>query len=296
MTDHMQGKTVLITGGNSGIGFETAVALARYGANVVFTSRDPHRGEHAVDEIRRRSAADVALMPLDLASFASIRAFAADFLQRYDNLHVLHNNAGLVLSERTETEDGFETTFGVNHLGHFLLTDLLLDRVKAGAPARIVNVSSRAHRFARGGLDFDDLQSTNSYGGMRAYARSKLANIYFTRELARRLQGTGVTVNAVHPGGVNTGFARDGDVRAPFSWLWTLAKPFLRSPEKGAQTSIFVASAPELEGVTGNYFADSKEVQPTRMARDDDAAGRLWAASEALVARAASPNAEPPPV
>lgn len=286
MTNHMQGKTVLITGGNSGIGFETAVALAGAGATVVFTSRDPHRGEHAADEIRRRSGANPHLMPLDLASFASIRAFAADFLQRFDSLHVLINNAGLILSERTETQEGFETTFGVNHLGHFLLTDLLLDRIKASAPARIINVASGAHRFARSGIDFDDLQLAQRYGGMKAYARSKLANIYFTRELAHRLEGAGVTVNALHPGGVATGLTRDGDVKGPFGRLFSLARPFLRSPEKGAQTSIYLASAPEVEGVTGRYFADSKETQPTRIAQDDEAARRLWEASEALIAQA----------
>jgi NAD(P)-dependent dehydrogenase (short-subunit alcohol dehydrogenase family) len=286
MTASMQGKTVLITGANSGIGKETAVALARAGATVVFTSRDPQKGEQAAADIRERSGADVTLMPLDLASFPSIRTLAGDFLQRYDQLHILINNAGLVLTERTETEQGFETTFGVNHLGHFLLTQLLLDRIKASAPARIINVSSVAHRFARKGLDFDDLNLTKGYGGMNAYNRSKLANIYFTRELARRLQGTGVTVNAVHPGGVNTGFAHDGDVKAPFSWLMTLFKPFLVSPERGAQTSIYVASAPELDGVTGKYFADSKEAQPTRIAQDDESARRLWAASEELIAQA----------
>ena len=286
MTASMQGKTVLITGANSGIGKETAVALARAGATVVFTSRDPQKGEQAAADIRQRSGADVALMPLDLVSFPSIRALAAGFLQRYDELHVLINNAGLILTERTETEQGFETTFGVNHLGHFLLTQLLLDRIKASAPARIINVASRAHRFARKGLDFDDLQLTKSYGAMQAYGRSKLANIYFTRELARRLQGSGVTVNAVHPGGVNTGFARDGDTNGLYSFLWSLAKPLLRSPEKGAQTSIFVASSPELDGVTGKYFADSKETQPTSIAQDDEVARRLWDASEQLIARA----------
>ncbi|MCH6555787.1 MAG: SDR family NAD(P)-dependent oxidoreductase, partial [Chloroflexi bacterium] len=171
MTASMQGKTVLITGANSGIGKETAVALARAGATVVFTSRDPEKGEQAAADIRQRCGADVTLMPLDLASFPSIRALADDFLQRYDSLHVLINNAGLILTERTETEQGFETTFGVNHLGHFLLTQLLLDRIKASAPARIINVASDAHRFARSGLDFDDLQLTNSYGGMQAYGR-----------------------------------------------------------------------------------------------------------------------------
>ncbi len=286
MTASMQGKTVLITGANSGIGKETAVALARAGATVVFTSRDPEKGEQAAADIRQRSGADVTLMPLDLASFPSIRALAADFLQRDHSLHVLINNAGLVLNERTETEEGFETTFGVNHLSHFLLTQLLLDRIKASAPARIVNVASDAHRFARSGLDFDDLQLTNGYGGWQAYARSKLANIYFTRELARRLEGSDVTVNAVHPGVVATGFARDGDTKGLFSWLMTLTRPFYRSPEKGARTSIFVASSAELDGVTGKYFANSKEARPTSIAQDDEAARRLWTASEELIAQA----------
>ena len=286
MTSHMQGRTVLITGGNSGIGFETALALATAGATVVFTSRDPHRGEHAVDEIRRRTSVQPHLMQLDLASFASIRAFAAGFLERFDSLHVLINNAGVILSKRTETEDGFETTFGVNHLGHFLLTHLLLDRIKASAPARIVNVASRAHRYARSGLDFDDLQSTRSYSGLGAYNRSKLANIYFTRELARRLQGTGVTVNALHPGVVATRFSRDGDVKGIISWFYRFGQPFLRSSEKGAQTSVYLASSPQVEGVSGNYFADSKEAKPTSIARDDEAARRLWEASEALLSQA----------
>ncbi len=283
MTASMQGKTVLITGGNSGIGRETAVALAQAGATVAFTSRDSAKGEAAAAHIRERSRADVALLSLDLASFASIRACAAAFLERHEKLDVLINNAGLILSERTETEDGFETTFGVNHLGHFLLTQLLLDRVKASAPARIINVASRAHRFARSGLDFDDLQMTKGYSGMQAYGRAKLANIYFTRELARRLEGTGVTVTAVHPGGVTTGFARDGDVKPPFSWLWAMAGPFLRSPAKGAETSIYLAFDLEVEGVTGQYFVDSHEAEPTAVALDDAAARRLWDVSEELV-------------
>jgi NAD(P)-dependent dehydrogenase (short-subunit alcohol dehydrogenase family) len=285
MTTDMQGKTVLITGGNSGIGKETAVALARAGAAVVFTSRDPHRGEQAAADIRQRSGADVHVMPLDLASFASIRAFAADFLQRYERLHVLINNAGLILSQRTETREGFETTFGVNHLGHFLLTDLLLDRIKASAPARIINVASRAHRSARKGLDFDDLQLTRRYSGMQAYARSKLANIYFTRELARRLEGTGVTVNALHPGVVATRFSLDGDDKGIIAWFYRFGRPLLRSSEKGAQTSIYLASSPDVEGVTGKYFADSKEAEPTAIAQDDEVARLLWQASEALVSR-----------
>lgn len=281
-------KTVLITGGNSGIGRETAVALASQGGSITITSRDPEKGKRAVEYIREKSGSEVALLALDLASFASIRQAAADFLAAHDQLHVLVNNAGLILSQRSATQEGFETTFGVNHLGHFLLTQLLLDRIIASAPARIVNVSSDAHRFARKGLDFDDLQSTHGYGGMQVYGRSKLANIYFTRELARRLEGTGVTVNAIHPGGVATGFAQEGDVKGVFSALFKIARPFLRSPAKGAETVIYAASAPELDGVTGKYFKDSRQGEVTKLAQDDQAAGKLWALSEQLVASHAS--------
>ncbi len=286
MATSMHGKTVLITGGNSGIGKETAVALARAGATVVFTSRDPRKGEQAAADIHQRSGTDIHLLRLDLASFASIRACAAGFVQRFDALHVLINNAGLILSKRTETEQGFETTFGVNHLGHFLLTDLLLDRIKASAPARIINVSSRVHRRARNGLDFDDLQLKKSYSGLRAYNRSKLANIYFTRELARRLQGSGVTANALHPGAVATRFSLDGDDKGIVSWFYRFGRGFLRSTEDGARTSIHLASAPELDSVTGKYFSDSKEAEPSLIAQDDDAARRLWTVSETLVSQA----------
>ena len=202
-------KTVLITGGNAGLGLETAVALAALGDSVTITARDPARGEAARAEIVERSGSEtVEVMALDLASTASIRSFAAAFLDTHPRLHVLVNNAGLILSERTETEDGFETTFGVNHLGHVLLTDLLLDRLKASAPARIVVVASDAHKFALDGLKFDDLQCHGHYWSYRVYGRSKLANIYFMRALAKRLEGTGVTVNAVHPGSVATRFGR----------------------------------------------------------------------------------------
>lgn len=287
MSWSIEGKTVLITGANSGIGRETAVGLARMGANVTFTSRDRARGEEALADVRERSGRDdVGLMDLDLASFASIRRFASAFLGGHERLDVLVNNAGLILGDRRETEDGFEATFGTNHLGHFLLTDLLLERIKASAPARIVNLSSRAHRYARSGLDFDDLQSEHGYRGLRVYGRSKLANILFTRELARRLEGTNVTANAVHPGAVATGFARDGDVKGLYGRLVALAKPFLKTPEQGAQTSIYVATSPELEGVTGTYFANSKEARTAAAARDDEAARRLWQVSEELIAGA----------
>lgn len=279
----------MITGGNSGIGLATARALAAAGADVVLTSRDPTRGAAAVASIEAATGVAVTAMALDLGSFASIRAFAADFLAQRDALHLLINNAGLILSERRTTEDGFEQTFGVNHLGHFLLTDLLRERLVASAPARIVNVASRAHRRAKRGLDFDDLMSEGSYEGMDVYAKSKLANIYFTVELARRLEGTGVTANSLHPGVVATGFAADGDAKGLVAWFFKLGRPFLRTADEGAATSLYVAQAPELEGVTGEYFSDCAPGRPTKIAEDEAAAERLWIMSEALVAGVPAP-------
>jgi NAD(P)-dependent dehydrogenase (short-subunit alcohol dehydrogenase family) len=224
-------------------------------------------------------------MPLDLASFRSIRAFARDFADRFDRLDVLLNNAGLVQRRRTETEDGFETTFGVNHLGHFLLTDLLLGRLRAASPSRVVVVSSDAHKGARNGLDFDDLQSRRGYRWMNVYSKSKLANIYFTRELARRLDAPAVTVNALHPGFVRSDFGRGGDLGALYGFgIQYLAGPFAISPAKGARTSIYLASSPEVEGVTGGYFYRGQPSTLSKPAQDNDAARHLWDVSERLVA------------
>jgi NAD(P)-dependent dehydrogenase (short-subunit alcohol dehydrogenase family) len=212
----MNGKVVLVTGANTGIGKEAALALAKMGATIVIAARNRAKGEHAADEIATKAGRRPELIDLDLASFASIRAAAASFLARHEKLHVLVNNAGLVLETRTTTVEGFETTFGVNHLGHFLLTQLLLGALKKAAKedgeARVVNVSSDAHRWARRGLDWDDLQSEKKYASFDVYAKSKLANLYFTRALARRLDGTGVTTNALHPGVVATEFASSDDV------------------------------------------------------------------------------------
>jgi NAD(P)-dependent dehydrogenase (short-subunit alcohol dehydrogenase family) len=281
----MAEPSVLITGGNAGIGKETAVGLARAGMDVVITSRDRARGAAAVDDIRTRSGSDhVETMELDLADLSSIRRFADDYLAGHERLDVLVNNAGLVQSSRTETVDGFETTFGVNHLGHFLLTQLLLDRVKASAPARIVVVSSHAHKGARKGLDFDDLQSEHGYSGFAVYSKSKLANIYFTRELARRLEGTGVTANALHPGYVASRFGRDGDTSSLWNVGMILGRPFAISSEKGARTSIYLASSPEVSDVNGDYFYRCKPSTPSAIALDDEAARRLWAVSEELIA------------
>ena len=281
----MQGKTVVITGGNGGIGKETAIALAREGARVFIAVRDPVRGAAAVDDIIARSGStSVEQLPLDLASLASIREFAAILATKTDQLSVLINNAGVILRRRQTTSDGFEMTFGVNHLGHFLLTELLYDLLERGAPSRIVIVASEAYKFARRGLDFDDLNLEHShYGAFKAYGRSKLANILFTRELARRLDGSGVTANAVHPGVVATRLASDGDTGRLGDLAMTLARPFFKSPEQGARTSIYVASAPELESITGAYFAESLPAPTKRQAIDMIAARRLWDASKELL-------------
>ena len=281
----MHGKTVVVTGGNSGIGLATAVALARAGARVLVTARDKGRGEAAAEHVRQRSGSEaVELVVFDLASLSSVRSGAAELLSRSDRLDVLVNNAGVVLSHRQVTPDGLESTFAVNHLGHFLLTALLRDRLAASAPARVVTVASTAHKGARGGLDFDDLQSERHYRGMQVYARSKLANIYFTTELARRLQGTGVTANCVHPGTVATGYARDGDASGFLAFGVRVIKPFILTPEQGARTSIYLASSPEVAAVTGRYFVKCKPRTPSKAARDDTAAARLWEVSEQLVA------------
>jgi NAD(P)-dependent dehydrogenase (short-subunit alcohol dehydrogenase family) len=284
--EELHGETVVITGGNAGIGKETAVGLASAGARVVVTARNAERGRAARDEIAHRSGSStVEVMPLDLASFASIRSFAAELLDRHDRIDVLVNNAGLIHRRRTVTQEGFETTFGVNHLGHFLLTDLLLDRLRASAPARVLVVSSDAHKGARHGLDFDDLQSERRYRWGQAYGKSKLANIYFARELARRLDGSGVTVNALHPGFVRSDFGRGGDLGPVYGWgIKYLAGPFAISPEKGALTTIHLASSPEVDGVSGGYFYKCKPSTPSAAAQDDAAARRLWDVSEQLVA------------
>jgi NAD(P)-dependent dehydrogenase (short-subunit alcohol dehydrogenase family) len=217
----------------------------------------------------------------DLASQADVRRAAAEFLASGESLHILLNNAGVMQLTRSETGDGIETTFAVNHLAYFLLTNLLLECIRSSAPARIVNVASDAHRMG-GALDFDDLGSAKHYSAMRVYGRSKLANVLFTRELARRLAGSGVTVNAVHPGVVRTGLGQNND--APIlKFLTNLARPFFRSPEKGAETSIWACTAPELDGVTGRYFSDRHEQTPHANALDEAAASRLWDASAKLV-------------
>jgi NAD(P)-dependent dehydrogenase (short-subunit alcohol dehydrogenase family) len=223
-------------------------------------------------------------MELDLADLASVRAFASRYADAHHDLDVLVNNAGLMLGSRRETVDGHEMTFQVNHLGPFLLTSSLRDLLVAGDAARVVNVASAAHSSARKGLDFDDLQATKRYRSYTVYARSKLANILFTRELARRWDNTGITANAVHPGFVASRFGRDGDSGRLSEIVFPLLRPFAHTPEEGARTQIYVASAPELAGVTGGYWAKSAPATPSAAAQDDTAAARLWEVSERLVA------------
>jgi NAD(P)-dependent dehydrogenase (short-subunit alcohol dehydrogenase family) len=281
----LSGRVIAITGANSGIGKEAAVTLAAMGATVVMTARDPGRGDAALAEVRRRSGSDVVeLMALDLADFASIRAFAAELTAAHDRLDVLVNNAGAVLSTRTITAQGFESTFGVNHLGHFLLTDLLRERLVASAPARVVTVASTAHRYALTGLSFTDLQSEHGYQAFDAYAKSKLANILFTRELARRLDGTGVDANCLHPGAVRSGFAGADDTHGFDRYFIMLGTPFMVSSARGSRTISYLSSSPAVAGRAGGYYVRNKEHRPSRAARDDDAARRLWDASEQLIA------------
>ena len=290
MTDstNMGGRTCLITGANQGIGKDTALALAAMGATVIITARDAAKGGAALADIQKRSGSEsVSLMTVDFASFASIRQFADAFKRTHAQLHVLVNNAGGYNATRTLTKDGFETTFGVNHLGYFLTTKLLLDTIKASAPARIVSVSSSAHVGGR--IHFDDLQGERSFAGFGAYGQSKLANVLFAYELARRLEGAPVTSNCLHPGVVMTGFGHNngGLIGSLFDVFHALGSPFLLTPEKGARTSVYLASSPEVEGVTGKYFADSREKQSNTISHDQEVARRLWEISEEMVAAGA---------
>lgn len=271
----------MITGSNSGIGRATAMGLAKMGATVIMVCRDQNKGEAARDEIVRLSGAkkeNVDLMLADLASVESVRGLANTFLQRYQKLHVLINNAGLILGKRSVTKDGLETTFEVNYLSHFLLTNLLLEVLKASAPSRIINVSSGAH--TGGHMNFDDLQGEKAYGGMRAYSQSKLAQVLFTYELARKLRGTGVTVNCVHPGLVNSNWGRSS--AGALSVALKFAGPFSISPEKGADTTIYLASSPEVADVTGKYFTKRKEVTSSKESYDEAESQRLWQVSLGL--------------
>jgi NAD(P)-dependent dehydrogenase (short-subunit alcohol dehydrogenase family) len=288
-TGLMAGKTVLVTGGTGGIGRATAVGLARMGARVGITGRDAGRTAAAAAAIAGEaggasgstsSSVTVDSFPADMSSQAQVRRLAGTVLEAYPRLDVLVNNVGGFWATRHATADGLEHTYAVNVLAPFLLTDLLLERLKASAPARIVTVSSGAQRMGR--IDFDDLQGERDYSGQRAYNQSKLADILFTFELARRLDGTGVTANTLHPGLVRTSFAAE-DSSAAWKVMIPLLRPFMKSPARGAETSIYLASSPEVEGVTGEYFSGRKPATVNPIANDPSAAARLWTANARLV-------------
>jgi NAD(P)-dependent dehydrogenase (short-subunit alcohol dehydrogenase family) len=286
--EDLTGQVIIVTGANSGIGKETAVALAAMGATVVMTARSQTKGEEALAEVVARSGSStVELGSLDLASFASIRSFAAWFLDRYDRLDVLVNNAGLIVDTRQETTEGFELMFGVNHLGHFLLTELLRERLVASAPSRVVVVSSIAHRWAIGGMNRSDLQTTRGFNGFSAYGRSKLANALFTRELADQVESAGVTVNAVHPGSIYSGFGGDGDTGFLGTLIQLTGRVVLRSPKTGAKTQVLLASStlPRVTSSTGGYWSHGRRWRASRRARNREEARWLWSESERLVAQ-----------
>lgn len=274
------GKRVVITGATGGIGLAAAVELGRRGARLSIVARSAQRADLAVARIRLEAGRDAEpeVLSADLASQASIRQLAGEILARHPRVEVLINNAGAINRTRSLTVDGIELTWAVNHLAPFLLTNLLLDRIRGSVPARIITTSSGAHQGAH--IPFDDINLSRGYGGagFRRYGQSKLANILFTRELARRLEGTGVTANCFHPGFVATGFNRNNGALMNFGM--SLARPFARKPERGAETLVWLADSPEASGQSGGYFMDRRRVQPSASARDPDTARRLWELSE----------------
>lgn len=275
----MDGKICIVTGANTGIGKETARGLAQAGATVVIACRDAAKGEEARADIAQSTGASerVKVMALDLASLASIRAFAAAFAKAYGKLHVLVNNAGVSPTEKRQTSDGLEVTFGVNHVGPHLLTKALAPLLKASAPARIVFVSSSVQKNSK--LDLDDpMFDKRKFSWMNAYGASKVANVFDTLSWAEKLSGTGVTVNALHPGVVSTGLARE------VWWLNLMAKAFFASPRKGARTSLFLVTNPSLEETTGKYFEGTSEKPVNALASDAAAREKLWALTEKLIA------------
>lgn len=280
----MNGKTCIITGANSGIGKETALGLARMEAHVVLVCRNPEKGRAALADIQRESGSSkLDLLIADMSSMASVRALAAQILEKYARVDVLINNAGTAIGKRALSADGIEMTVAGNHLGAFLLTLLLLDRLKASAPSRIVNVSSEAQRRAR--LDMDDIQfERRKYSGIGAYGQSKVLMNACTFELARRLAGTGVTVNCLHPGVVATNIWHSGEAAQPlfFKILVRIFKPFMIDSKKGARVSLYLAASPDVAKVTGEYFLKSKPAPPNPIERDPKASAEIWQWSEKM--------------
>ena len=278
----LEGRRIIVTGASTGIGRGTARELARLGADVTLVCRDAGRGAAAQDEIEQAAGKRPDLVLGDLSLLAGVRGVAAEIRHRYPAIHVLVNNAGLIVGSFEKTSEGLERTFATNHMAYFLLSPLLLDRLEQGAPARIVSVASGAHHMVRGRLDFDDLQGEKGYASMRAYARSKLCNILFTRALARRVEGRGVVANCLHPGAIASNFGQSGT--RFFAFLARLGRPFLLSVESGARTQIWAASAPEAGEPNGVYFYKRKPAKTSRAAGSDEDAEQLWKVSEQIAA------------
>jgi NAD(P)-dependent dehydrogenase (short-subunit alcohol dehydrogenase family) len=277
MTDwDIRGKRVVVTGATNGIGLAACVELAKMGANLALVARSDQRARAAVARI----GGDVDVLYADLAEQASVRKLAEEILQRYPRLDVLVNNAGAMNSKRQVTPDGLELTWAANHLAPFLLTNLLLDRLRESAPSRIITTASDAHQSAKQGIPFDDLNAERGYGGLglRRYGETKLANILFTSELAERLEGTEVTANCFHPGLVWTGFNKNNGLL--MKWGMILTRPFARTPEQGADTLVWLVASPEVSDETGGYFVDRKRAVPSPRAQDMEAARKLWEVSE----------------
>ncbi len=283
MNADMKGKVVVITGATSGIGQVAAEELAGMGARIVQVARDRERGEAAVKRLRERGPGIAhAIYYADLLRISEMKRVAAEIAKAEPRIDVLINNAGALFGSRQVTEDGLECTFALNHVSYFVITDGLRERLAASGPARVVNTSSDAHKGKT--LDFDDLQSAKGYSGFRVYGVSKLCNILFTRELARRLAGTGVTANCLHPGFVATRFGDQSG--GMFSWVIRVAKNFALSPQKGAETLVHLASSPDVAKLTGEYFYKCRPATPTKQAQDDSAAQRLWQETAKIVGQA----------
>ena len=281
----MSGKICVVTGANSGLGLVTARELMRMGADVLMVARRREAGEAALAEVRASSPRGSAeLLLADFASLDQVRALAAAIRANRPRVDVLVNNAGLMLTERERTRDGYEAVFAVNHLAPFLLTNLLLDSLCAAGRARVVTVASRAHSRAK--LDFDDLQGERHWNGWRAYCASKLCNVLFNLELARRLEGKGVTANALHPGVIATGFGRENT--GAWKWMLRVARVAMSSPEKGAATQIYLAASPDVEGVSGKYFVDCRPAKASAAGTDVASARRLWEISEGMTGLASA--------
>ncbi len=280
----MEGRTVVITGGNSGIGLETSVVLARAGARMVLGCRNQAKADAAVDEVRRRSGNDaVESRPVDLADLDSVRRFA-DELSDLDAIDVLINNAGLILGERAMSAQGYEATFATNHLGPFLLTNLLDEQLRAAPSARIVNVASVAHLMAPRGIRWSAVAQRPRYQGWTVYGETKLANILHARALAARYEGTSVVAHSLHPGNIRSGFGQDGDLRGFSDRLLKVGAFVLVTPEQGARTSVHVATSPDALASSGDYWARSRRATPAPWARNDAQAEKLWAVSERMIA------------